>query len=100
MLLLWTTLNLGGGILTALHFPILPFEPEQTQAHYLAHAIYALAQVPLLWLLILARTNARGGVTRRGGKAPLRQRPLIERLPRSVRVAVPRAPARARGQIA
>ncbi|MDP9252679.1 MAG: hypothetical protein M3O80_06705 [Chloroflexota bacterium] len=52
-LLLWTAVNLVvGGILTALPFPILPFVPEQTLGHYLAHAIYALAQVPLLSLLI------------------------------------------------
>lgn len=60
VLLLWTAVNLViGGILTALPLPILPFVPEQTLGHYLAHAIYALAQAPLLWLLIRpARTLA------------------------------------------
>ena len=52
-LLLWTAVNLvGGGILTALPLPILPFVPEQTLGHYLTHGVYALSQVPLLWLLI------------------------------------------------
>ena len=52
-LLLWTLLNLVvGGILSILLIPILPFVPDQTLGHYLAHAIYALTQVPLLWLLI------------------------------------------------
>ena len=50
-LLLWTLLNLVvGGILSIL--PILPFASDQTLGHYVAHAIYALTQVPLLLLLI------------------------------------------------
>ena len=49
----WTLLNLiAGGILTALPLPFLPFVPEQTFAHYLAHVIYAAAQLPLLLLLV------------------------------------------------
>ncbi|MDQ2968108.1 MAG: hypothetical protein M3R37_07295 [Actinomycetota bacterium] len=51
--LLWTAANFViGALLTALPLPILPFVPDQTLGHYLAHAIYALTQVPLLWLLI------------------------------------------------
>ncbi len=46
MFLLWTVVSL------ALPLAILPFVSDQTLGHYLAHAIYALAQVPLLWLLI------------------------------------------------
>jgi hypothetical protein len=41
-------LHLVGAIATVLPLAFLPFAPEQTLTHYLAHAIYALAQVPLL----------------------------------------------------
>ena len=52
-LLAWTLLNLaGGGILTVLPLPFLPFVPEQSLSHYLAHAIYSLAQLPLLWMVL------------------------------------------------
>ncbi len=45
-------LNLvGGAIITVLPFGFLPFEPEQTLTHYLAHVIYGLAQLPVLALL-------------------------------------------------
>lgn len=45
----WAGLNLvGGGVLSVLPLPFLPFEPEQTATHYLAHAVYALTQLPLL----------------------------------------------------
>ena len=45
----WAALNLvGGGILSVLPLPILPFVPEQSVGHYLAHAFYAVAQVPLV----------------------------------------------------
>ncbi|HEY3060341.1 MAG TPA: hypothetical protein VGL99_15380 [Chloroflexota bacterium] len=39
--------HLVGAIATVLPLPLLPFSPEQTLTHYLAHAIYAMAQVPL-----------------------------------------------------
>ena len=45
----WALLNLvGGGILSVLPLPILPFTPDQSVGHYLAHAFYAVTQVPLL----------------------------------------------------
>ena len=45
----WTLLNLvAGGILSVLPLPILPFTPDQSIGHYLAHAFYAVTQVPLL----------------------------------------------------
>ena len=47
----WALLNLiGGGILSVLPLPILPFVPDQSVGHYLAHAVYAVAQVPLLMI--------------------------------------------------
>lgn len=38
----------GGGSVLPLN--VLPFVPEQTLGHYAAHAVYALAQLPLLWV--------------------------------------------------
>ena len=55
-LLIWSTLNLAGGILTVLPLPLLPFEPEQTLRHYSFHVLYAGTQIPLLlvsWRLAL-----------------------------------------------
>jgi len=52
-LLAWTLANLVlGGILSVLPLTIWPWSPEQSIGHYAAHAIYALAQAPLLWLLL------------------------------------------------
>ncbi len=56
----WTGLNLVGGALTVLPLPLLPFVPEQTVEHYAAHAIYAIAQVPLLGLLLTTRRRPAG----------------------------------------
>lgn len=39
---------LGGG--SVLPLDVLPFVPEQTVGHYAAHVVYALAQLPLLWV--------------------------------------------------
>ena len=45
----WAALNLiGGGVISVLPLPFLPFEPEQSLSHYLAHVVYGLGQVPLL----------------------------------------------------
>lgn len=53
LLLGWGTVHLvGGAVVTAIPFPFLPFYPEQTVAHYLAHAIYGLAQLPLIVAMI------------------------------------------------
>lgn len=38
----------GGG--SVLPFGFLPFVPDQSASHYLAHLVYALAQLPLLWV--------------------------------------------------
>jgi hypothetical protein len=59
----------GGGIISVLPLSFLPFAPEQTLWHYLSHAFYALAQLPLIGVLIQqlrtsyasARTSAASG---------------------------------------
>lgn len=57
----WVVLNLiGGGILSVLPLPLLPWVPEQSLAHYAVHVVYAAAQLPALWLL--ARPSGRSAV--------------------------------------
>jgi hypothetical protein len=41
-----------GAIVTVIPFPWLAFYPEQTIAHYFAHLIYGLAQLPLIRSMI------------------------------------------------
>jgi predicted branched-subunit amino acid permease len=38
-----------GGLLSVLPLPFLPFVPEQAIQHYVAHALYAGCQLPLLF---------------------------------------------------
>lgn len=48
----WTLLVLvvgGGGVLP---LAIWPFTPEQSLSHYGAHVVYALGQLPFLWVAI------------------------------------------------
>jgi hypothetical protein len=53
LLLGWTALNLvGGGILSVLPLPMLPFTPSQTLYHYAFHGIYTITQVPAVLLLV------------------------------------------------
>jgi len=53
LLVIWALLHLlGGGILTVIPFPFLPFYPEQSLRHYFAHVVYSVAQLPLLWALV------------------------------------------------
>ncbi|HEV2124187.1 MAG TPA: alpha/beta fold hydrolase, partial [Chloroflexota bacterium] len=40
---------IGGAIISVLPLPFLPFEPDQSLHHYLSHAAFGLAQIPLLW---------------------------------------------------
>lgn len=48
-LLVWGGLRLVlGAVITVLPLAFLPFEPEQSAMHYLAHVIYGVAQVPLI----------------------------------------------------
>ena len=45
----WAVLNLlVGGILSVLPLGLFPFQPDQAPAHYGAHALYTLAEVPLV----------------------------------------------------
>ncbi|HEX6873448.1 MAG TPA: hypothetical protein VF163_20315 [Micromonosporaceae bacterium] len=56
LLLGWGWLQaVGGGVLSVLPLPLWPFQPERSLPHYVAHAIYAAAQVPLLVALTRAR---------------------------------------------
>lgn len=48
MLLTWAVINLVGGAISVLPLPVLPFEPEQTLAHYAFHGLYAATQLPLI----------------------------------------------------
>lgn len=53
LLLIWGLLHLvGGGIISVIPFGFLPFYPDQTLDHYAAHAVYGVAQLPLIVLLI------------------------------------------------
>lgn len=48
LLVSWTIVNvLIGGVVTVLPVPFLPFAPEQSLSHYVAHAIYLAAGLPL-----------------------------------------------------
>jgi hypothetical protein len=65
-LLSWTWLNLvGGGILSVIPLPFLPFYPEQSVFHYLMHVEYVLTQIPLIVILLRqATSSARAAVVR------------------------------------
>ena len=52
LLLGWSTLNLVGGALSVLPLTFLPFAPEQSVKHYAFHGLYALTQLPLIWVCI------------------------------------------------
>lgn len=46
----WAVIVIAVSGASVLPLPIWPFTPEQTVSHYMAHVVYALAQLPLLWL--------------------------------------------------
>jgi hypothetical protein len=53
LMLIYAALHLGGGaILSVIPFPFLPFYPEQSLRHYLAHVFYGVAQLPLMGLML------------------------------------------------
>jgi hypothetical protein len=51
-LLGWGLLHFICGILSVLPLGIWPYEPAQSLSHYAMHLLYALAQLPLIWLLV------------------------------------------------
>ncbi|MFW5942543.1 MAG: hypothetical protein ACOCXI_12135 [Chloroflexota bacterium] len=53
LLLAWTAVGhlLIGAVLSVLSLPLWPFSPEQSAAHYASHLIYAVTQLPLIWVL-------------------------------------------------
>ena len=52
LLFIWGMLHLViGGIITVIPFPFLPFTPEQSVHHYLAHVVYSVTQFPLVWMM-------------------------------------------------
>lgn len=54
-LLGWALLNLVvGGVLSVLPLGIFPFTPEQSLEHYGIHVVYAVAQIPLVVVAVLA----------------------------------------------
>jgi hypothetical protein len=64
LLLLWAVLHLvGGAIVSVLPLAILPFDPPQTLAHYAAHLLYGLAQLPLI-LLMMKKLRAQPATKR------------------------------------
>ena len=46
----WAAVVIVVGGASVLPLSIWPFTPEQTVSHYTAHVVYALAQLPLLWV--------------------------------------------------
>jgi hypothetical protein len=48
----WAGIHLiAGAVLSIIPLPIWPFVPGQTPGHYLSHAIYGAAQLPLMIIL-------------------------------------------------
>jgi len=51
----WALLNLViGGMVSVLPLPVLPFVPEQSWSHYVAHLVYTVGQVPLVLVAVAA----------------------------------------------
>lgn len=49
----------GGRVATVLPLPVLPFFPEQSPSHYLAHVVHVIGQVPLAFLAVAALRQPR-----------------------------------------
>lgn len=54
-------IHLLGACVTVLPLAFLPFVPEQTVSHYLAHAIYAAGQLPLLLVALRLSQHSAAG---------------------------------------
>ena len=52
VLVAWTVTTLLAAVLTVLPLSWLPFRPEQTATHYVAHLVFGLCQLPLLALAL------------------------------------------------
>jgi hypothetical protein len=65
----WGVLNLvAGGIVSVLPLALLPFQPDQSLAHYGVHVVYTLAEVPLV---LVAWSGIRAsGTGHAGAQAP------------------------------
>lgn len=57
LLLGWGVLHLVGGAISVLPLDFLPFDPAQTTFHYTMHLVYAVAQIPLIVLMLRARPS-------------------------------------------
>ncbi|WP_438854532.1 hypothetical protein [Agromyces sp. M3QZ16-3] len=68
VVLAWALLNLVvGGLVTVLPLAVLPFAPEQTVEHYLMHVVYAIGQIPLVVVAVIALRGAASGHSAEGG---------------------------------
>jgi hypothetical protein len=52
LMLVYATISLIGALTSVLPLGIWPFEPEQSLEHYVTHAIWAIAGLPLIWDMI------------------------------------------------
>jgi hypothetical protein len=58
LMLAYAIINLIGALTSVLPLGAWPFDPEQSLEHYLSHAIWATAELPLMWEMIsYARAN-------------------------------------------
>ena len=58
-------LMLVGGMVSVLPLPIPPYVPAQTGEHYVSHAVYAAAQLPLVLLCLSRLRSSRAAPVRR-----------------------------------
>lgn len=58
LFLAWALLHfIVGAVITVIPFSFLPFYPEQTLIHYVAHLVYGLTQLPLILAMISQLTQ-------------------------------------------
>ncbi len=68
----WALVVLVVGAGSVFPLQVLPFEPEQSAAHYITHAVYALLQVPLFVATAISLVALRSD---RDGPSDGRHRP-------------------------